>query len=260
MKKLLNALFVATIVITSAVHVAADEIIISSEDEYVISDEENCVDVVSGDDMDIANGASIVSSGECGANLTYTLNSDVVLKISGTGEMYPCDFSGVAEKYVVKKVIIENGATNIGASDFYEFKDLVEVDIPNSVKSIDAGAFDGCVSLESINIPGSVTNIVFNPFERCGNLGTITVDADNPNYDSRGNCNAIIKKADNTLVVGGKNTVISNDIKSVAKSAFSGCTGLENIVIPDSVTSIGDYAFSDCSNLLGIEFPAGIKK
>ena len=78
------------------------------------------------------------------------------------------------------------------------------------------------------------------------------VDDDNSVYDSRDNCNAIIKTDTNTLMFGCKNTIIPDSVTSIDDRAFAGCTGLTNITIPDSVTSIGYYAFRVCSNLISI--------
>ena len=45
---------------------------------------------------------------------------------------------------------------------------------------------------------------------------------------------------------------LQNDVKVIAKYAFSGCRGLTCIIIPDSVMSIGGYAFSGCNGLTSI--------
>ena len=124
--------------------------------------------------------------------------------------------------------------------------------IPNSVTSIGIGAFSGCSSLTDINIPNSVTTIGGWAFLGCSSLATISVASDNPKYDSRNNCNAIIETATNTLIAGCKNTTIPNSVTSIGDEAFSGCSGLTNIHIPNSVTSIGDKALYGCSNLAAI--------
>ena len=124
--------------------------------------------------------------------------------------------------------------------------------IPNSVTSIGIGAFSGCSSLTAINITNSVTSIGGWAFLDCSSLATISVASDNPKYDSRNNCNAIIETATNTLIAGCKNTAIPNSVTSIGDEAFSGCSGLTNINIPNSVTSIGDRAFYGCSNLAAI--------
>ena len=78
------------------------------------------------------------------------------------------------------------------------------------------------------------------------------VDANNPKYDSRENCNAIIETSSNTLIYGCQTTVIPNSVTSIGTSAFSGCSGLTSVTIPNSVTSIGGYAFSNCDGLQNV--------
>jgi hypothetical protein len=94
-----------------------------------------------------------------------------------------------------------------------------------------------------------VTSMGTNPFSNCPSLGQIIVSSGNTVYDSRGNCNAIIKSSTNELVSGCKNTVIPNSVTSIGSSAFYWCTGLTSIVIPNSVTSIGSSAFYYCTGL-----------
>ena len=81
------------------------------------------------------------------------------------------------------------------------------------------------------------------------NLTNITIDSENPVYDSRDNCNAIIETSTNILIKGAGATTIPNTVVSIANRAFSRCKALTTIDIPDSVTTIGAYAFNECSNL-----------
>ena len=104
----------------------------------------------------------------------------------------------------------------------------------------------------------SVTSIGYYAFGECSGLTSINVDTDNPKYDSRNNCNAIVETASNTLIAGCMNTVIPNNVWSIGDYAFSGCSGLTSIDIPNSVTSIGNSAFSGCSGLTSIDIPNSV--
>lgn len=92
-------------------------------------------------------------------------------------------------------------------------------------------------------------------FDGCSGLSNIIVEEGNENYDSRNDCNAIIEKSSNKLIVGCKNTKIPDSITSVGNYAFSGCRDLTSIILPNSVTSIGDFAFNKCENLADIVIP-----
>lgn len=117
-----------------------------------------------------------------------------------------------------------------------------EMIIRNDTRIIAASAFYECKGITSVTIPKSVTVINGNPFADCSSLSKIIVDSENSAYDSRGNCNAIIEKSSNTLIVGCKNTVIPQSVTSIGASAFSG-SSISSVTIPNSVTTVGDYAF-----------------
>ena len=166
-------------------------------------------------------------------NLTWKLDADGTLNISGTGAMKDYDYfdnrSPVYGNSSVKKVVIEDGVTSIGKYAFCNCTSLISITIPDSVTSIEFAAFNNCSSLTSITIPDSVTSIGKYAFEWCNKLSSIT---------------------------------LSNNITSIGSSAFRGCTSLTSITIPDSVTSIGDSVFERCSNLqtISLSCKSSLKK
>ena len=102
-----------------------------------------------------------------------------------------------------------------------------------------------------------MTSIGYGIFSSCHNLASITVDENNPVYDSRDNCNAIIKSSENVLVSGCQNTIIPNSVTAISNNAFEGLVNLTAITIPTSVVSIGSYAFY-ASGLTSIDIPSSV--
>ena len=231
---------------------------------------------------------TVVATGSCGDNVTYTIYSDMTMVISGTGAMKDCveneSVVPINSDYYqsIKKVIIQDGVTSIGDYAFWDFYSMTSVTIPNSVSRIESYAFGFCTSLTSVTISNGVTYIgglafyycnnlasvtigaglssigYMHPFCYCTSLSSISVDSGNTKYDSRNNSNAIIETSTNTLIIGCKNTIIPNNVTSIGYEAFYGCSGLTSISIPSSVTSIGSSAFYGCSGLTSISIPSSV--
>lgn len=152
--------------------------------------------------------ASAAYSGTCGENLTYTVDDEGTLTISGTGDMKnygqamtDVNIEGNCSPFkgnnYIKKVIIGDGVTSIGDDAFYTCKSLESITMGNSVTSIDYGAFAYCSGLKSVTIGNSVTSIGDNAFYCCASLASVT---------------------------------IPDSVTSIGQEAFAGC-GLESITI-----------------------------
>lgn len=145
--------------------------------------------------------------------------------------------------------------SSIGLIAEYAFQNctgLTSIAIPNSLLTLERYAFSSCTSLTSVTIGNSVNQIGDNPFRECRNIASITVSSSNTYYDSRNNCNAIIKTSDNKIITGCKNTVIPNTVTSIGNLAFYGCSNLYSITIPNSINSIALFAFKGCNHLVAI--------
>lgn len=110
---------------------------------------------------DSVTAASTLASGTCGAYLTWVLDSNGTLTISGTGKMDDFDTLPLwyDQREHVQNVEIASGVTGIGACAFAYCNQMVSVSIPDSVTEIGEYAFDYCKSLKKIEIPNSVTSI-----------------------------------------------------------------------------------------------------
>lgn len=205
-----------------------------------------------------ALAAQLTDSGDCGEAVSWTLDEDGLLTISGAGEMdnYYNELSSVGAPWAtpegnadrVKKLVVENGVTSVGSEAFLSCKNLESVQLAASVvsigsrafsgcsaladlslaeglKSIDGYAFFGCTALNSLSIPDSVTMIGASAFQSCASLSQVTV--------GRG-------------------------LSFISDSLFSGCAGLQSIVLPEGITAIHPYAFYGCFDLMDVTLPESL--
>ncbi|MBQ2679271.1 MAG: leucine-rich repeat protein [Firmicutes bacterium] len=231
----------------------------------------------------VAFGADIIARGECGAegdNVTWTLDDEGTLTISGTGAMKggmpPQDWQSV------KTVVIKNGVTSIGDGAFWGCENMTSVELPDSMTSIGDAAFYICHNLTSVIIPKNVTNIEVS-FYYCWGLTEVNVDPENPVYTSADGVLINKNKAELKYYPEGKtdkNYTVPDSVKSIGDGAFyrskvtnvkipEGVTSIgdsafflssiESIEIPNSVTDIGKGAFTACNNLKSISIPYGVE-
>ena len=190
--------------------------------------------------------AQIVASGQVGDNLTWTLDADGTLTISGRGKWSMMEdyrkFQNQPWKSwqeIIKVVSLKDGVTTIGNGAFYDCYRLTAVTIPPSVTKIGYYAFQGCSGLTAVTIPSSVTYIGDWAFDGCSGLTAVTIP---PGVTSIGDfafrgCSGL------TAVT------IPPGVTSIGYAAFCECGGLTEVTIPPGVTSIGDFAFHGCSGL-----------
>ena len=217
-----------------------------------------------------ALAAETLSSGSCGSNLTWELDSDGTLTISGTGEMldyyqeawgyWNTPWSGNCSD--VKRIIIEKGVTGIGSAAFQNCDNLWSVTIPNSVTSVGDYAFYNCENLKEVHITDiaawcKITHggAHSNPLVYANDLyvnGTLVTDLVIPNSVTSIRDRAFTGCSSLTSVT------IPNSVTSIGSGAFVDCGSLTSITIPNSVTSIGDHAFFGCSRLTGVMIPNSV--
>ena len=155
-------------------------------------------------------------------------------------------------------ISIPEGVRTIGKNAFMQCLNLISVTLPDGLTRIDDFAFTRCTSLTSVTIPASVSHIGDYVFLSDYSLKSIVIDTQNPYYDSRDNCNAIIETVSNTLIAGCGNSTVPKGVVIIKDSAFEDCQNLASIAIPESVTSIGNRAFWQCVNLVSISLSEGL--
>ena len=195
-----------------------------------------------------------------GHRCDYLIDNIEYYSIEDCGEV----LSKVPPNYPNRVFEISNTVHTIGCNAFEGCFDLQQIIIPDTVTSIYEDAFCDCRSLEQIVIPKSVEWIEAESdsassagswaFGGCPSLKSIKVSPYNRSYDSRNNCNGIIKTSNNTFILGCMNSHIPDTVERIGSKAFEGCTSLKKIYMPHSVQEIDHSAFFGCSSLQDILF------
>lgn len=241
--------------------------------------------------------------------LVYAIRSDNTVQITYSSQSSKDNYTNISGTLVIPEKVTYSGTeytvAAVGSDAFHHCSRLTGVVIPNTVTEISYGAFRYCTALESVDfgqsvqtirtnaftecsslrrivIPKSVTEIEGGCFVGCRLLSSISVDSENPNYDSRDNCNAIIETKGNTLVAGCTSTQIPetiyaigpyayassnlnrltlpNSVAVIADDAFNGCNHLAAVTLSNSLQSIGDRAFYRCYQLGSINLPGSLTR
>lgn len=234
-----------------------------------------------------AAAADAPTSGTCGENLTWALDTTGTLTISGTGAMEEFDYFGAPwsrNRDSIKTVVIESGVTTIGSRAFYDCTSLTSINIPESVTSVGDFTFSGCSSLTDVSITNmdAWCRIDFgdssaNPMCRAQNIRlngskiasvTVPEGVTELNYTFYGFKDLIRVTLPKSLTGIGEETfrncssltsiTLPEGLTAINPRVFSGCGRLTSVTIPEGVTSIGDSAFWNCSSLTSITIPQSV--
>ena len=255
---------------------------------------EGCTDLAS-----IEIPSSIASIGENAFNGCYNLTFEIPATLTDISENA---FNGIGTLYwnsniapspavrqsAIRNLVFGNDVTEINWT--VEFAGLRSITIPSSITKIGKGALWHLNNLETIywnsKYPLSETSIIqsninlkslvlgdavsyLEPyiFYNSYLLESITVDPNNPYFDSRENCNAVIGRVNadfdydddlnnihyhsaitkDCLVLGCRNSIIPDGVTVIGPYAFINkyvSSFLPSLILPGSVTRIDDYAFS----------------
>lgn len=219
-------------------------------------------------------------------NVTATLDEEGTLTISGEGRMrgreieYNNNDSLIEfpeykylpwyEKRIeIKKVVIQEGVTNVSNYSFYNCDNISEVvlsdtiteigdfafyncaqlkniNIPEGVKIIGEEAFSQCYNLQSIDLPSSLENIMLTQYDKylsifrnCLSLEEVNVSENNSNYSSE---DGILYNKDKTVIMyypegkKDKTYVVPSTVTSIYLGCFSNY--LETLEISSNVSEI----------------------
>lgn len=145
-------------------------------------------------------------------------------------------FEGASITQFTFPKIIDNNRQIVSRA-FFSSK-LTSIVIPEGITSIGSRAFAECNDLTYVYIPSTVSSIVSSAFYKNAKLTKLEVSPNNPTYDSRENCNAIISTNNNSLIAATVSTIIPSSVTSFESMPFENVP-ITEIVVPASVTSMG---------------------
>ncbi|MBQ8209567.1 MAG: leucine-rich repeat domain-containing protein [Clostridia bacterium] len=219
----------------------------------------------------VAFAADIVESGNCGTNVTWTLDDKGTFTVKGSGNMTAFARQSDVPWYStyrtsIKNVVIEDGVTSIGNYSFMNCSNLISVSIGKDVKSIGKYAFCACHKLESVSFPAGLMSIGDWAFNNCHKITSVTIPegvttTGNYTFSSCYALESVTLPASLTTIGTAafqscklKDVVIPDNVKNIYSYSFSLCKSLETVTIPKSVTSIGKSAFSSCESLENVNY------
>lgn len=204
---------------------------------------------------DVPATAAIVAQGDCGDSLTWTLDEEGLLTISGEGAMTDFTSSNSAPWYnhnsSIKSISIQDGVSSIGSYAFYYCSYLFgTLTIPDSVVTIGSYAFQNCSNLTTLELGNGLTSIGNDAFARCYGLNGNLVIPDS--VTSIGNSAFAFCNNLTGLTLGSK-------VSSIGIFAFESCNKMAGtLTVPDSVSIIGGSAFTDCTGFTGLTLGSGL--
>ena len=210
---------------------------------------------------------------------------------AATSVSLPETLSSIGEEtlatWKIQTITIPASVTEIGSYAFYKCEKLATATLSNSLTVLEGGLFNNCKALTALTIPENVTDIYGNiidstsvgsivvtknvtTLERDAFIGapltSLSVDAENTTFDSRDNCNAVIRTGgwfhenEPEIWIGTRNTTFPSSVKYICNDAFQRVSGLKDIAIPEGYLGVGDGAFYECYDLETVTLPSTLKE
>ncbi|MBO6039838.1 MAG: leucine-rich repeat protein, partial [Oscillospiraceae bacterium] len=121
----------------------------------------------------------LIDSGVCGQGLTWKLDQDYTLTVSGIGPMNSyydeTGFPWHQYRGKIQKVVIGSGATSVSDYAFLQCTALTEATIADSVLTLGGSAFAYCDKLRKVTLSKSLTAIQGMCFSDCTSLPSVVI-------------------------------------------------------------------------------------
>lgn len=224
------------------------------------------------------DAASVVKSGSCGPHATYSLTSDGVFTVSGSGKMDIYEkstdrpWNSLTDK--IKKIVIKGDIEEVGGFQNCLYATTLDLSEATNLKVIyRSGFYNG--GFYSVYLPSTITNIGEDAFHSCDHLSYVQFygGANGEECDIAGSafmsCTSLsqVILSDNVVSIGEsafnycplRSVTIPASVQYIGDSAFAHTSSLSSITLSEGLESMGDAAFYECS-ITEITIPASLKK
>ena len=217
---------------------------------------------------EVPYGVSAEASGKVNANISWYLESNGTLTISGTGGIPAYSYDSAPwHPYTnaISKIVIGEGITSIGNRAFVRCNYTTSVELPTTLISIGDYSFDNCRSVKEFNLPYGLLTIGTNAFSECTSLTRMeipdtVVSVGSSVFSTCYNLKYVKLSSGMTSIPDSMffnmdsltTVVIPSGITRIEDTVFCGCDGLLTISLPKQISYIGVAAFSDCTKLQSI--------
>lgn len=187
---------------------------------------------------------------------SYVLYSDGTLDVFGTGSVFVDDiYVGEEEddyrvcvNELVKRIVVEEGITELSKSAFEWFNYVDEVKLPESLEKIGVRAFVYGLALDEFYIPSKLKEIADGIFMSIRASKGFVVSPENKAFcaDEYGVLYSKDKKVIYTAPTElGESYAISEGTEEIKEEAFKNCKNLKSVTVSESLYIIGSDAFSE---------------
>ena len=164
------------------------------------------------------NAATTVDSGTCGDAVTWTIDSNGTLTISGSGDMENFAIDAAPWKDYrssIKKLVVNSGVTSIGDFAFCNCTVLTDISLASGITRIGYSALRAC-PMTTITLPADLTELGEAVFYQCRNLKSITIPSGV----------TVIEQRDFMDCTSLSSVTLIEGLLRIQQSAFFGCTSL----------------------------------
>ena len=196
-----------------------------------------------------------------GPNVKFRLYDDGTMVISGHGKMesylyyedccikYKIEDEMPWYKYrnKIKKLVIEDGITEIGWNNFLECRNLESIQWPSTLERVYTGAFKNCTSLVEVTLPASVKEWYYCVFEGCTALKKVTLE-EGVQFGEPGGFGFGRKMFQDCASL--EEVIFPENLDVIPSQFVRGCPDIKKFNIPQNLVSIGSYPTSLCPEKL----------